>query len=216
MPGVRRVLRGLYAISDAGLQPPDQLSHQVEAAIEGGAVLVQYRDKSPDQMLRRQQAAELVALCGAHGVPLLINDDVQLAVDCGAQGVHLGKDDSDPQTARRRLGAQAIIGVSCYNEWSRAEQAVAADADYIAFGRFFPSRTKPAATPAGTDLLRRARQAFKLPVAAIGGITPANGGPLVAAGADLLAVIQGLFAQPDVRQAARAYARLFKNPTRPD
>jgi thiamine-phosphate pyrophosphorylase len=211
MPATRHELRGLYAITDSQLQSREQLVERVEAAIDGGAVLIQYRDKNSRPTVRRQQGEALAALCTARGVPLIINDDVQLAAACGAHGVHLGKDDCDLQTARSRLGRQAIIGVSCYNDWSRALRAVAAGADYIAFGRFFPSHTKPQAVTAETDLLLRAQKTFELPITAIGGITPDNGGQLIAAGADLLAVIQGVFAQPDTRRAAQAYTRLFKS-----
>jgi len=202
-------LRGLYAITDATLQEPEQLPERVAQAIEGGATLVQYRDKSGDRAARLAQARVLAELCRAHGVLLIINDDTRLAADSGADGVHLGRDDDDPAAARRRLGAQAIIGVSCYDQWPRALQAVEQGVDYIAFGRFFPSRTKPLAVQASLDLIRRAKQQLAVPVAAIGGVTAQNGAQLVAAGADMLAVVQGVFAAPDIRQAARAYAALF-------
>jgi thiamine-phosphate pyrophosphorylase len=136
-------------------------------------------------------------------------DDVALAVESGAHGVHLGKDDADLATARQQLGEQAIIGVSCYNSLALAAQAAAGSASYIAFGRFFPSRTKPLAVQASLDLIRRAKQQLAVPVAAIGGVTAQNGAQLVAAGADMLAVVRGVFAAPDIRQAARAYAALF-------
>lgn len=205
----RNELRGLYAITEASLQSPGQLLERVAQALEGGARVLQYRDKSDDAALRLREARGLAELCRAHGVPLIINDDVQLAADSGADGVHLGKDDADPAAARRRLGAQAIIGVSCYNQWQRAQRAAEQGADYIAFGRFFASRTKPAAVQADVQLIARARQELGLPVVAIGGITPHNGVSLVAAGADMLAVVQGVFAAADVRRAAAAYAALF-------
>lgn len=201
--------RGLYAITDAGLQSPDALGERVAQAIEGGAVLIQYRDKSADHALRRRQAGELTALCAARGVALLINDDVALAADVGAGGVHLGRNDADPAEARRVLGDTALIGVSCYNAWRRAQAAADAGADYVAFGRFFPSHTKPQAAQAELDLLRRAKQQLRLSVAAIGGITPDNGASLIEAGADLLAVVHGVFGQADVAAAARRYAGLF-------
>ncbi len=203
-------LRGLYAITDAALQQPGQLPERVAQAIAGGARLIQYRDKSGERALRLRQARALAAVCRARGALLIINDDVQLAADSGADGVHLGHDDVEPTEARRRLGARAIIGVSCYDQWPRAVQAVAQGVDYIAFGRFFPSRTKPLAVQASLDLIRRAKQQLALPVAAIGGITPHNGAQLIAAGADMLAVVQGVFGAQDVRQAARAYAALFQ------
>ncbi|ALP54209.1 thiamine-phosphate synthase [Candidatus Tenderia electrophaga] len=202
-------LAGLYAITDTTLLPGDALYPGVAAAIAGGARLIQYRDKGADRPRRLATATALLHLCRTHNIPLIINDDVVLASEIGADGVHLGRDDGDVEQARATLGPDAIIGVSCYNEWPRAEAARDAGADYVAFGAFFASATKPHAMPAHATLLKRARQALGLPVAAIGGITPANGAPLVAAGADMLAVIQGIFARPDIRRAAGDYARLF-------
>ena len=202
-------LSGLYAITDAALQEPEKLPERVARAIDGGARLVQYRDKNRDRAARQHPARVLAGLCRARGALLIINDDAELAADSGADGVHLGRDDGDPAAARRRLGAGAIIGVSCYDQWPRALEAVEQGADYIAFGRFFPSRTKPQAVQASLDLIRRAKQQLALPVAAIGGITPHNGAQLVAAGADMLAVVQGVFAAADISQAASAYAALF-------
>ncbi|MGD2073909.1 MAG: thiamine phosphate synthase [Gammaproteobacteria bacterium] len=207
---MRTGLRGLYVITDATLQPPDALTDRVIRAIEGGAALVQYRDKSTDHDLRLRQARELAAACRARGALLIINDDIGLAAESGAHGVHLGRDDPGPEEARRRLGTEAVVGASCYDQWSRACDAAAKGVDYIAFGRFFRSRTKPGAAQASLDLIRRARQQWAIPVAAIGGITPQNGGQLVEAGADMLAVVQGVFAAPDCRQATAAYAALFE------
>ena len=206
------LIHGLYAIADSTYLSPENLVAQVAAAIEGGARVVQYRDKNSPPATRLALALSLAALCRAHTVPLIINDDVQLTLDSGAAGVHLGQNDSDVHAARKRLGDDALIGVSCYNEWPRAQRAQAQDADYIAFGRFFPSRTKPQAVPAHLDLLHQARAELSLPIVAIGGITPKNGAALVAAGAHALAVIEGLWGQPDVRAAAARYAELF-NPT---
>ena len=207
-------LNGLYAITDAGLQRPDQLTERVRQAIEGGARLIQYRDKSAAADFRLRQATALAALCREHGVTLIINDDVALAAECGAQGVHLGANDADPQTARRLLGDSAIIGVSCYNRLPLALQAAKQGADYIAFGRFFPSRTKPKAVQAGLDLIERARQQLSLPVAAIGGITPDKAAALIDAGVAMLAVVHGVFGATDVRRAAAAYAALFEQQDR--
>jgi thiamine-phosphate pyrophosphorylase len=209
-------MRGLYAIADAGLIPRERLIECVEQAIAGGARLIQYRDKCGDATQRRRHAMALSELCRRHKVPLLINDDVELAGRVGADGVHLGRDDTAPAAARRRLGPGAIIGVSCYNRIELAQQAAASGADYVAFGRFFPSRTKPHAVQADMELLARARSELDLSLAVIGGITPDNAGPLIAAGADLLAVIHGLFGEPDVRAAAIRYARLFDNGVLPD
>jgi thiamine-phosphate pyrophosphorylase len=203
-------LNGLYAITDARLQRPDQLTERVRQAIDGGARLIQYRDKSADAVFRLRQSNALADLCREHGVALIINDDVELAAECGAQGVHLGENDADPQTARLLLGDNAIIGVSCYNRLPLALHAANQGADYIAFGRFFPSRTKPKAVQASLDLIRMARQQISLPVAAIGGITVHNAAPLLDAGVALLAVVHGVFGAADIRQAAAAYAALFE------
>lgn len=199
-------IRGLYAITDAaGLQGHDYAA-RAEAALRGGARVLQYRDKTNDGTRRREQAHTLAALCARYQALFIVNDDIELARAVGA-GVHLGRDDGDVAAARAALGDRAI-GVSCYNELARAEAAYAAGADYIAFGAFFPSTTKPHATVATADLLRAARH---LPLArvAIGGITPDNGAALLAAGADALAAIDGVFAQHDIEAAARRYADLF-------
>ncbi len=206
--------RGLYAITDPALTAPSRLAEQVGAALAGGAAMLQYRDKRSDPADQRQLAAALLRLCRAARVPLIINDDIELAADIGADGVHLGRDDGALSSARARLGATAIIGVSCYNELPRAVQAEAAGASYVAFGRFFPSRTKPEAVPASPDLLREAKGAVRIPVAAIGGVNAENGGALIAAGADLLAVIHGVFGQADPQGAAMEIARLFRPPRR--
>jgi thiamine-phosphate pyrophosphorylase len=200
-------IAGLYAIADTAQLAPASLLDAVAQAIDGGATIVQYRDKCAQP--NKGQAQHLVQLCQRRGVPLIINDDVELAYSIGAAGVHLGRDDAPLTQARQRLGLQAVIGISCYNQLERALSAAAAGADYVAFGSFYPSATKPAAQRASLELLREARQRVRIPIVAIGGITPENGAALVAAGADALAVIQGLFAQVDVRAAARRYAVLF-------
>ena len=209
---ISHCLNGLYAITDARLQRPDQLTERVRQAIDGGARLIQYRDKSADAVFRLRQANALADLCRERGVALIINDDVELAAECGAQGVHLGENDTDPQTARQLLGANAIIGVSCYNRLPLALQAANQGADYIAFGRFFPSQTKPKAVQASLDLIRMARQQLSLPLAAIGGITAHNAAALLDAGVAMLAVVHGVFGAADIRQAAAAYAALFQQP----
>ncbi len=200
---------GLYAITDRTLCG-ERLTAAVDQAIAGGARVIQYRDKSTDTTRRRTEAEALLALCRTHRVPLLINDDVALAAAIGADGVHIGRDDGSLAEARARLGPGAIIGVSCYNRLTLAEQAESEGADYVAFGRFFPSSSKPQAVQADPELLRRARRVLACPVVAIGGITAQNGRPLIEAGADLLAVIAGVFAQPDVTTAARRIAELFQ------
>lgn len=200
---------GLYAIADTQYLDDARLQAAVTEAIAGGARIIQYRDKKHGAADRARQASELASLCRKHGALFIINDDVELAKQVQAVGVHLGREDVSLAQARARLGPQAIIGVSCYNELARALKAQADGADYIAFGSFFPSRTKPQAVRAGLELLCEAKQKLRVPVVAIGGITPENGAHLLAAGADALAVIEGVFGQADVRAAAERYAKLF-------
>lgn len=198
--------RGLYAITQPENKTVDQVVQEVEAALKGGAVVVQYRDKNPIDAVAL--AHQLLTLCHAYQAPLLINDSVELAIKVGADGVHLGKDDGDIANARKRLGPDAIIGVSCYNNLKKALAAIEHGADYVAFGRFFPSGSKPLASPADVSTLRQAKLQIKAPIVAIGGILPENGGQLLTAGADLLAVIGGIF-DHDPQAAANAYQTLF-------
>ena len=202
-------LRGLYAIADTQFLDDAQLVPAVEAAIAGGARVVQYRDKKHPPDIRRRHAKKISDLCRRHGVPFLVNDDVALAMETGADGMHLGRDDLPLAQAREQLGADSLIGVSCYNELERALTAQQQGANYVAFGSFFPSRTKPEAVRATPELLREARLRLNIPIVAIGGITPENGAALIEAGADMLAIIEGVFAQPDIHAAARRYAQLF-------
>lgn len=202
-------LQGLYAITDTGLIGGKKLLPAVAAALRGGARLVQYRDKTNDPATRLQEAKNLRALCHEHDVRLIINDDIALAKASGADGVHLGLDDATIEQARRQLGRNAIVGISCYNNFTLAETAFQQGADYIAFGSFFPSHAKPGAPRADTPLLIRAKQELPIPICAIGGITPTNGEALINAGADMLAVIHGLFNALDIEQAAEHYAALF-------
>ncbi len=201
--------RGLYAITDPGLLSPNGLVAGVEAAILGGVVMVQYRDKTSDRPSRLHHARALLSLCRRHGVPLIINDEVELARLVGADGVHLGREDPPVSRARELLGPDAIVGVSCYNEPERAFQAQAAGASYVAFGRFFGSSTKPTAVQSTPEMLREVVPRLSVPVVVIGGITPENGAALLQAGADLLAVIGGLFGTSDPLAAATEFARLF-------
>lgn len=203
-------IRGLYVIADTKVIT-NNLVTAVTNAIEGGAGVVQYRDKSNKHARRLREATALRKLCRQHGVPFIVNDDVELAQQSGADGVHLGRDDAAIKVVRTRLGRNSIIGISCYNEFERARCAVAAGADYIVFGSFYPSTVKPDAVDASDNLLVQAKREFSLPVVAIGGITPENGAHLVAAGADALAVITGIFSAADVRRAAENYALLFNN-----
>ncbi len=202
-------LSGLYAITQP-FPTRELLVATVEQAISGGARIIQYRDKSGDHSRRLAEATALLALCRTHAVPLIINDDMTLAAEVGADGVHLGRDDGALEAARRRLGPACLIGVSCYASIERARTAVAQGANYVAFGRFFPSHSKPGAPPAPLSVLRAAAAELTVPVVAIGGITPDNGGPLLAAGAHLLAAIDGVFGQPDPAAAARRYQQLFE------
>lgn len=205
----RSLPAGLYAITDSHLIPATKLADQVAAAIRGGAAVIQYRDKSSSHAQRQQQAAALALLCRRHDIPLIINDDADLAAAVGASGVHLGQTDDSVRSARKVLGANTIIGVSCYNDLERAVEAVSEGADYVAFGRFFPSLSKPHAITADPALLIQARQCLQVPIVAIGGITPENGQSLISAGAQLLAAIHGVFGQADTEAAARRYASLF-------
>lgn len=203
---MRFPLRGLYAITQTENKTADTIINEVIAAIKGGAVVVQYRDKNPSNAI--YLASQLLKVCREHQVPLLINDDIELAIKVGADGVHIGREDGAIRQARERLGTDGIIGVSCYNFVGQALDAQKQGANYVAFGRFFPSSSKPLAAPAELDTLRKAKFLLSIPIVAIGGILPDNGGPLLKAGADLLAVIGGLFeAQPE--HSARAYNALF-------
>jgi thiamine-phosphate pyrophosphorylase len=192
-------LRGLYAITPQG----GDLERRVREALEGGIALLQYRGKPA----RKDEAAAIVRLAEPYGVPVTVNDDVDLALEVGAAGAHLGRADGDWQAARRRLGAK-ILGVSCYDDPGLARRAMEAHADYIAFGSVFPSPTKPQAVRAPLRLFSDFRR-FGVPLAAIGGITLENAPQLIAAGADLLAVISDLFDASDIRGRARDYGRLF-------
>nr|WP_221229610.1 thiamine phosphate synthase [Niveibacterium umoris] len=199
--------RGLYAITPDWADTARLIAVTREVLL-GGAVLLQYRNKSADAALAHQQATQLCALCRELDVPLLINDDVALASAIGADGAHIGRDDGELAAARAQLGAKAIIGVSCYADLDRARDAAEGGADYVAFGAMFASPTKPHAPPAPMSLLGAAR-AFGKPVACIGGITAENAGALVAAGADLLAVISDLYESAAPRERAAAYTALF-------
>ncbi len=198
-------IAGLYAITNGA--SADLLDHAA-AALRGGARILQYRDKGHDYQRRLTEARALAKLCAQQGIPMIVNDDVDLARACGADGVHLGQDDPDITYARTVLGTQAIIGMSCYNDLERGRNCAAQGADYLAFGSFFESASKPQACRAPLDLLPQAKSLGK-PLVAIGGITPDNGRDLIAAGADCLAIIRGVFTAVDIAAAARRYAKLF-------
>ncbi len=199
------VARGLYAITNG---PRPDLQMVVAAALRGGAQVVQYRDKTADRRRRLSESTLLNELCLSHQVPLIINDDIELALECGAAGVHVGVDDISMTAARARLGSKAMIGVSCYDSLDRAKRAADDGADYIAFGAFHSSPTKPLAPRASPELLIEARS-LGVPMVAIGGITPDNAPPLIAAGADCIAVISALFDATDIETVARRFSQLF-------
>jgi thiamine-phosphate pyrophosphorylase len=204
---MRKTISGLYAVTP-GLADPELLAGKVDAALRGGARVVQYRNKDAGEQLRQEQAVRIARLCRDAGACFIVNDNIELARKVAADGVHLGKDDEGVGAARALLGPGKLIGVSCYNELWRARDAVAQGADYIAFGSFFPSPTKPGAVTAARDLLRAAKE-FSLPIVAIGGITPDNAAGLIEAGADAVAVLSAVFDAPDVERAARRIAGLF-------
>ena len=195
-------LRGLYAITPEG----PAVEEKVAAALDGGIALLQYRRKSVPAHERPAEVVQLLALCRRHRVPLIVNDDVALALETGADGVHLGREDGALSAARDRLAGK-ILGASCYADAGRARAAVAAGADYVAFGSVFASPTKPAAVRAPLALFA---QPFGVPRCAIGGITLENASRLIEAGAQLLAVISDLFDAPDIRARAHAYRKLFQ------
>ncbi|GAB4445892.1 MAG: thiamine phosphate synthase [Rhodocyclaceae bacterium] len=217
LPDLREPPRGLYALTpDCSSGPAfGALVGRVEAAIRGGARLVQYRNKAAGAGVREAQARALLEACLRLRCPLVINDDVELALRIGAQGVHLGREDGEIAAARCALGPHAIVGASCYDRIDLALAAERAGASYVAFGAFFPSPTKPAAVRAGVQLLREARARLALPIAAIGGIRADNAARLLREGADWLAVSSDLFGAPDVCSRAREYRVLFETVAQP-
>ncbi|MGA8260576.1 MAG: thiamine phosphate synthase [Arenicellales bacterium] len=206
-------MRGLYVLTDPDLIPDAELAARVGQALAGGASAVQYRDKRASHEGRLERARALRQVTRERGALLIINDDPRLALDVDADGVHLGRDDPDIEQARTTLGAR-IIGVSCYNDLSLALDAERRGADYVAFGSFHPSPTKPGAVTATPELLRRAKRRLKVPIVAIGGITPENGATLIAAGADALAVVSAVFAADDPRQAAQRFKAVIQASSR--
>ena len=206
---MKAAVRGLYAVTP-DIADTAELTAKVEAALVGGAALVQYRNKTADPELRMVQAGTLRALCQARGVPLVINDDVDVATALDADGLHLGKEDRMLSEARARLGPEKLLGASCYDRLESAVAAVRAGADYVAFGSFSASLVKPGAVRAPLTLLGEAKQKLGVPIVAIGGITLDNASQLIAAGADAVAVISALFSAPDIRVAAERFNELFK------
>ena len=203
-------LQGLYGITDSKLMPDtDTMLFKVEQALRGGTRIIQYRDKSDDTYKRLQQARALADLCNQYNCPLLINDDTELAKACGAHGVHLGQSDGVVSQAREYLGNEAIIGNTCHDSLQLAETGVNLGCDYVAFGAFFASSTKPNARPAPISLLNEARSTLPVPVVAIGGINMDNADQVINAGADMIAVIHNLFASDDICSRAAQFNSLF-------
>jgi len=203
-------LAGLYAITDEKLIAEDDFEQIIESALLGGTNIIQYRDKSDDRKKRVRQASVLRALCEQYRAICIINDDIELATEVNAHGVHLGKDDTSLHKARQVLGPHAIIGVSCYNDLSLALDAEKNSADYVAFGAFFSSPTKPHAAQAKLELITQAKQQLTIPVCSIGGITDQNIALVVQHGTDMAAVISGIFSASDCRLAAQNLSQHFK------
>lgn len=201
-------IKGLYLVTP-DCDDTQRLCTQVTLAIQGGAACVQYRHKTATEALRHEQASALLQICRQNKIPLLINDHVALAAALDADGVHVGQHDAAVTRARTVLGKEKIIGTSCYNQLTLAQQAQADGADYAAFGACYPSSTKPHAPRASADLFAQARQSLSIPLVGIGGITLENAAPLIAAGADALAVISDIFQMPDISQRCQQYQALF-------
>jgi thiamine-phosphate pyrophosphorylase len=199
---------GLYAITPQRHPDGARLADEIRQALQGGAAMVQFRDKSGDAAWRYETAAKLRALCEEFGAPFIVNDDVALTAFIGAAGVHLGREDAALPEARAALGPDALIGVSCYDSLECGRAAAAQGADYLAFGSVFPSATKAEAVHCPLATLTRARS-LGVPVVAIGGITSDNGRAAIDAGADALAVINAVFEAPDVRHAAESFSSLW-------
>ncbi|HKU70875.1 MAG TPA: thiamine phosphate synthase [Burkholderiales bacterium] len=205
---MKRSISGLYAITPDTENTP-ALLQKVEAALSGGARLLQYRNKTASASLRLTQGRALLALCEKFQVPLIINDHLELALALDAH-LHVGGEDGSASEARRQLGPDKILGVSCYSRLDSAVTAVSAGATYVAFGGFYPSKVKPGANArTSIKLLGEAKRLLDVPVVAIGGITLDNAPALVAAGADSVAVITALFEAPEIRDAARSFDKLF-------
>lgn len=201
--------RGIYAILDADSVPTHQRVVSAQAALAGGVGMLQYRDKGSDETTRLKHTVALVQICREYDTPLIINDNVALAQETGAHGVHLGQSDAAITDARAALGPQAIIGATCHANLDAAAEAANQGADYVSFGRFFDSRTKPEAPPADPTVLEQAHKVVTLPVVAIGGVNADNGRSLINAGADWLAIAGALFNADDIEAAARNLGALY-------
>jgi thiamine-phosphate pyrophosphorylase len=206
---LQRTISGLYAVTP-DLLDTDELLRNVRLAMQGGAKVLQYRNKSADAPLKLVQALALRQLALEFKVTFIVNDDAYLAAQVDADGVHLGNADGSVAAARALLGDSRLIGVSCYNRAPLAVEAVQQGADYVAFGAFFPSSVKPGTVRADVELLRSVRQGLEVPIVAIGGITVQNAAKLIEAGAGALAVISALWNATDIEQAARDFSNLFE------
>jgi len=217
----RKAISGLYAVTPE-LADTESLLWMVSQAISGGARLFQYRNKSADRDCMLEQATALRKLTGEAGAQLIINDDFELALRVSADGVHLGRGDFAGQPVPGLISAirqQAlasgipsfIVGISCYDQLERAIAAENAGANYVAFGSFYPSATKPDAVRANPALIVKAKRQLSLPIVAIGGITVQNAPELIAAGADALAVVTALFNSEDIQSRASAFIALYAN-----
>jgi len=202
-------LTGLYAITDENLIPEEHFSQTIELALQGGARIIQYRDKSNNQQKRLQQAGDLRSLCEHYQATFIVNDDIELARSVSADGVHLGKDDASILKARLALGNNAIIGVSCYNNIKLALEAEKNSATYVAFGAIFSSPTKSNAVVAGLEIISKAKQQLSIPVCTIGGITDENIQQVIQHGADMTAVISNLFSTDNVKHSAKELSQQF-------
>lgn len=219
-PPVKPFPSGLYGVTPDWDQA-QTLAHAVRLAAKGGMTALQLRQKTAAAPLRRELAEHLLPICRQAGVALIINDDWRLALDIGADGVHLGRDDDDPAMVRTALSPNMYLGVSCYGDLDRAKAMLALNVDYVAFGAMFASGTKPQAPPITLSVLTQARAlvndiAPQTGVVAIGGITTDNAASVLQAGANSLAVVGGLFLSADIEQTARQFSALVAaNPKRP-
>jgi len=202
-------LKGLYAITDEQLIAEKHFSKTIELVLQGGARIIQYRDKSSNQQKRFQQASLVSSFCKQYQAISIINDDIELAKAVNADGVHLGKDDDSISSAKQILGEQAIIGMSCYNDISLAIAAEKNKVDYVAFGAMFSSQTKPDAANANLDIISDAKRLLSIPVCAIGGITDKNIQQLIQNGADMAAVISSLFSADDIKHSTHLLSQYF-------
>ncbi len=203
-------LRGLYAIADTCSINTDYLLNKVAEALSAGVTIIQFRDKKNNYDTRHKIASELKILTAKHQALLIINDDILIAKSIDADGVHLGKEDCSITEARKFLGPNKIIGASCYNCYANASKAVGAGANYVAFGSFFDSPTKPSAPRASIELITRAKKELSIPVCAIGGITTENVIPILNAGVDMIAVISAIFTSTSITQAVQEYLALLQ------